>query len=135
MLMYQLNQIIMKINSLILIIIFGYISNIFANSLISSSLKPPVKKAKYIAKFINKLVTQWNILDKGIHDVVILNAESEKSRSAGDPYVTAITQKLNMNTILMPDINEQYDFSSIRKGAFVIVLSDVYNYVRLIVNP
>lgn len=103
--------------------------------LISSSFVVNVLNAKSIeietAKYIANLCHQWNMVDPGIHEIVLLRIESKNYRFRGDEYVKAIFEEIpKENTILIPPIKKILRLDGrVRKGSFVIIFSDMYAVV------
>ena len=80
-----------------------------------------------IPQYIRDLIKDFNRKDSNIHDVVIIDLESESSK----PFLNEIIMELpEENPVIIPSIGTRLDDTRLRPASFVIILADRYEMVN-----
>lgn len=79
-----------------------------------------------IPKYIRDLIKDFNRKNLNIHDVVIIDLESESSEILFNEIIMEIPKE---NPVIIPSIAKRLDDTRLRPASFVIITADTFNMV------
>ena len=94
----------------------------------SQDLMRVEKSDNKIGEFIRDLIKDFNKKDSNIHDVAIIDLESESSEIILNQIIMEIPEE---NPVIIPRVGTRLDDTRLRAASFVIILADSFNTVRV----
>lgn len=85
-----------------------------------------------IPKLITKLINEWNEIDPGIHDVVLLQMRRNQNPlwKADQLFFDIVKAIPEENGKVLPSLDDQaFQVKQPRKASFVIIVSDMFDLV------
>ena len=84
-----------------------------------------------IPSLIANLINEWNVIDPGVHDILLLRFNKDNSNWMTTVLYNEIAQKTpTLNSKIMPSMDIDQQDEIFRKASFVIIVSDVLNPVN-----
>lgn len=97
-----------------------------AESTLIDHLNPASKSYEGVGKYLNNLISDYNAENNEIHDVALVDLMTGNSSTLIDKVIESIPRE---NPIRLPRNDQDTGDFSIRKCAFVIVISDIVKSV------
>ena len=92
----------------------------------AQDLMSVVDSGSKIPKYIRDLIKDFNKKDLNVHDVVILNLESESLNLFINEIIMEIPEE---NPVIVPKLDVRLDDTRLRPASFVIIIANTFDMV------